>query len=257
MIFILGGKGLVGSAFARFCERAGREYAVVDREEYDNYKGNPCEILVNANGNSSKPLARQAPLQEFDASVRSVRAALTEFPCGHYIHISSCDVYEDCSSPATTQEDTAVDPARQSAYGFHKYLAEQCVRHAARRWTIVRCGGFVGPGLRKNAIFDLLHGGPLWLSPASQLQFLHTDRAAPIIMELAEKAPPNRIYNVCGKGVIEIEEVIRTFGLAVTVQPGSPTVRYEVSIERALQYVDVPESRPAVLDFVRSELGGR
>lgn len=257
MIFVIGGRGLVGSGFVRFLEARGDEFQVIDRANYDSLRGQKCDLLINANGNSRKPLAKQAPLEEFDASVRSVRSSLIDFPCETYIHISSCDVYPDCSSPAVSREDQVLDPAKQSPYGFHKYLAEQCVMHAAPRWIVARCGGFVGPGLRKNAIFDALHGGPLWLDPASSLQFLHTDQAAGVILKLAAQAPANRVYNVCGKGVISIGEVIEAVGAPVPVQPGSPKVRYEVSIEAAQQYVEIPETRNTVLDFVLSQMETR
>jgi nucleoside-diphosphate-sugar epimerase len=52
MIFILGGRGLVGSAFARVCEASGRPYAILDRGSYADYAGQHCELLINANGNS-------------------------------------------------------------------------------------------------------------------------------------------------------------------------------------------------------------
>jgi len=253
LIFILGGAGLVGSGFARHCASTGLPHTVITRENYAEWRGHSCEILINANGNSRKPLAREAPLDEFDASVRSVRASLLDFRCSLYVHISTCDVYPDCSSPSLTREDFPLDPARQSPYGFHKFLAELCVQHAAPRWIIARCGGFIGPGLKKNAIFDVLRGGPLWLDPASRLQFLHTDAAAAAILDLAASAPANQIYNVCGRGTIAIQEVIDAAGGPVPVQPASPAVHYEVNIDKALGHVDLPGTRAAVLDYVRSQ----
>lgn len=253
MILILGGAGLVGSGFARHCASAGLPHTVITRDNYLQSRGLSCDLLINANGNSRKPLARQSPLEDFDASVRSVRASLLDFPCSLYVHISSCDVYPDCSSAALTREDLPLDPVRQSPYGFHKYLAELCVQHAAPRWLIARCGGFIGPGLKKNAIFDVLGGGPLWLDPASRLQFLHTDAAAAAILRLAASAPANQIYNVCGRGTIAIQEVIDALGAPVPVQPASPAVHYEVNIHKALALVNLPDTRAAVLDFVRSQ----
>ena len=68
MIFILGGRGFVGSGFVRACEEAGEDYAIIDRASYGQRIGQRCDILVNANGNSSKLFARQRPLDDFDAS---------------------------------------------------------------------------------------------------------------------------------------------------------------------------------------------
>ncbi|MCZ2147291.1 MAG: NAD-dependent epimerase/dehydratase family protein [Bryobacterales bacterium] len=250
MIFILGGHGLVGSAFARVCETEGREYAILDRTTYRDYVGQRCDVFVNANGNSRKPLAKQYPMADFDASVRTVRASLVDFRFGRYVHLSSCDVYADCSSPEVTREEQTPDVAAQSPYGFHKYLAEECVRHAAGDWLIFRLGGFVGPGLKKNAIFDILHGGPLWLDAGSELQFLHTEDAARIMLGLADGEGSREVFNLCGRGTIALSEVLAHTGREVAVTPGSPRVRYEVSIEKIRRRVEVPETRAAVLSFV-------
>ncbi len=254
MIFLIGGRGLVGSAFTRACHAQGRELAIVDRANYRDYIGRACRLLINANGNSRKPLATQDPMADFDASVRSVRSTLVDFPCDIYVHLSSCDVYPDCSSPATTQEDQPLDPAAQSPYGFHKYLAEQCVRHAARQWLIIRFGGFVGPGLKKNAIYDILQGAPLWLDPESELQYLSTDDAARLVLSLADRRVTGETVNLCGRGVIRLSEVIALAGGPIAVRPGSPRVRYEVNIEKASRWLDIPETRPAVLAFAKAAL---
>ena len=112
-IFILGGRGMVGSALARSCQARGRSFTVIGRDNYETVRGHSCDIFVNANGNSRKPLASREPLTDFDASVRSVRASLADFGFRRYVQVSSCDVYPDCSSPETTREDLALDPARQ------------------------------------------------------------------------------------------------------------------------------------------------
>src|SRR5881397_1495230 len=100
MIFILGGEGFVGSAFARLCQAQRRPYASITRENYRDFIGKSCEVLVNANGNSRKTLAANAPLSDFDASVRSVRQSLIDFRPETYVLLSSCDVYPDCSAPS-------------------------------------------------------------------------------------------------------------------------------------------------------------
>ena len=71
MIFILGGNGFVGSAFARLCRATGQEYVVLARDNYAAHRGRACSVLVNANGNSKKYLSNDEPLVDFDQSVRS------------------------------------------------------------------------------------------------------------------------------------------------------------------------------------------
>jgi len=128
MIFIIGGEGFVGSAFARFCQNKNKEFEIIDRENYDSFKGKKCDILINANGNSSKILATKDPLEDFEATVTSVRKSMDDFKCKKYILLSSCDVYPDCSSPNLTSEDSQIDISKQTSYGSHKYQAEHSVK---------------------------------------------------------------------------------------------------------------------------------
>ncbi|HLN29013.1 MAG TPA: NAD(P)-dependent oxidoreductase [Gemmataceae bacterium] len=254
MIGIIGGNGFVGSAFVRHCQRVGLAHATIDRENYIAMVGREWDILINANGNSKKFLANEEPLEEFDASVRSVRRSLQDFRAGCYVHLSTCDIYPNCSSPAATRETGEPDVAKQSTYGFHKYLAEQCVRHAAGRWLIFRMGGFVGHGLKKNPIHDILHGQPLWLDPGSELQFLNTDDAAGMIFRILESGIHHEIVNLCGSGVVALSEVLSLVSRPVAIRPNSPRVRYEVSIEKLAGLTWVPDTRKTVLSFVTSEL---
>jgi nucleoside-diphosphate-sugar epimerase len=254
VIFILGGRGFLGAAFVRTCTARGLEHAVITRETYAAHTGRACSILINAAGNSKKYMAQQTPLADFDASVRTVRASLEDFGYDRYVLISSSDVYPDATSPQTTREDQALDPARQTAYGFHKGLAEACVRHRARQWLILRGGGFVGPGLRKNAIYDILHGGPLWLDAGSELQYLNADAAASIALDLVAAGVSREVVNWSATGVVALRDVIALAGRDVPVQPGSPRIRCEINLEKLASWVPVPDTRATVTGFVRDAL---
>lgn len=252
-VIIIGGEGFVGSAYTRYCQQNNLNYLVVNRANYDNYIGSSCDLLINANGNSKKFLAKDNPLLEFDASVRTVRKSLIDFQAKKYIFLSSCDVYPDCSNPATTQEDSGIDISQQSPYGFHKYLAEQCVQHCHQNWLIFRMGGFVGIGLKKNPIFDILQGEKMWLDPDSELQYINTDTAAAIVMEVIAKGYHQEIFNLCGNGLIKLQDVIELTKSPVKVNPNSPKVQYEVSVNKLKQIINIPHSRETVLDFVKNQ----
>ncbi len=254
MIFVLGGEGFVGSAFVRALREQGRDCVVITRENYEARRGEKCELFINANGNSSKVRARREPAFDFDATVRATQRSLLDFDAENYLQISSCDVYPDCSGPETTDERIRIDPSLQSPYGFHKSLAEACVQHAARRWLIVRMGGFVGPGLRKNAIHDVLEGDRLFLDPDSRLQFLDVDTAAAMVLRILAIGLSNEVINVAGQGVVCLRDVIDWAQSSPKVESGSPIVRYDVSVRKLSRLMEVPETARTVRRFIEARI---
>lgn len=251
LIYILGGKGFVGSAFVRFCKKKNLEFEIIDRQNYDLFKGTKCDILINANGNSSKILAIKEPSKDFEATVTSVQKSIDDFNFKKYILLSSCDVYPDCSSPNFTNEHSNLDASKQTTYGSHKHKAEQYVIQKVTDWLIIRMGGMVGYGLKKNAIFDILHGGPIWLDPQSELQFMNTDDVAKIIFELNDCGLDNQIINVCGYGLVKLQNIIDIVG-PINVKPDSPKVKYDVNIEKLKKITTVPNSMENIKNFVKT-----
>lgn len=251
MICVVGGNGFIGSGFVRMFARLGMACINITRENYQEHAGAACDILINANGNSSKLLSKSDPMADFDANVRSVRKLMEDFSPESYIHISSCDVYADCSSPLTTREDILPDPRTLSGYGFHKLLGEQCVRHTRKKWLILRPGGFVGPGLKKNAVFDILNGEKLWLDPASRLQFMHTDVFAEVVWNLHADGVSNEILNICGAGTMELLEIMELAGKRIPAAPNAPKVLYEVSLDKVSSYCRaMPSTRSSIERFI-------
>ena len=259
MIYILGGEGFVGSAYARLLRELDEPFIVVTRANYGSLRGSACDVLVNANGNSRKFVAIREPLRDFDASVRSVAASLEDFKAKRYVFLSSGDVYPNTSSPEETCEDAPIDLSLVSRYGLHKYLAEQLVRSVHPAWLTVRMGGFVGPGLKKNAIFDMLTGDPVWLSPESELQFISTDNAARLVWALVQSGLQREVVNLGAEGVLQLGEFHRAIGSASVFKPGAPTVRYELSLERLrrLSGKPLPRTWDCVSDFAMAVRGGR
>jgi nucleoside-diphosphate-sugar epimerase len=251
VIYLIGGNGFVGSAFTRFFKRRQLAYRVIDRDNHHCFREEPCDVLINANGNSKKFLADSEPAQEFDASVRSVLASLTDLRFRHYVYLSSGDVYPQQDSPASTIEDSAVDVEGQSRYGLHKYLAEQLVRRYADSWLILRMGGFVGPHLKKNAIFDMLTHSPLWLTPDSELQFIHTDSAAEMVWELVEKRVSREIVNLGATGVVHLGRLHAQLGSRSVFRGDARQVRFELSLEKLGRLLgrELPQSQREVARF--------
>ena len=249
MIFILGGSGFVGSAFVRYCVTHGLAHAALTRANYDHYAGQACRLLINAGGNSSKRLPLSDPLLDFDKNARDTLRSLLDFRAECYVLLSSIDVYRDHADPANNAETNAIVPEQLSRYGLSKYVGELMVHHYAPRHFVFRLGGMVGPGLRKNAIYDLTHGGRLFVHPESCYQYMHTDWLAETILELVEHQKPGQTINVCGDQPLALTSVMEWLGLSL------PTIdlkveQYQVNIDRLKAAVPVPDSLTSVRRYL-------
>ena len=254
MIFLLGGQGFVGSAFQRLFKSLDLEHVVLTRSNYDAHIGKSCDVFLNANGNSKKFMADRDPAWEFDASVRSVSNSLTDFKANRYIHLSTGDVYPSQVSPESTREDQYPDPCAMSRYGLHKYVAETLVRGAHDNHLIFRMGGFVGPNLKKNAIFDMLNNDPVWLDPESELQFIHTDSAARIVWALATKPLKNEVFNLGALGAVKLHDVWSRINSQSEFKPDAPKVRFEQSLDKLQSVLGaaLPQSDTEVSAYLTS-----
>jgi nucleoside-diphosphate-sugar epimerase len=254
MIFIVGGNGFVGQAYARLLERLGRPYRVISRENYADSIGQTCSLLINANGNSKKFLADRDPKGEFDASVRSVLHTLEDFKPETYVFLSTGDVYPHQHSPEVTGEDQVIDPRQQSRYGLHKHWAETIVRSLHPSSIVMRMGGFVGPGMVKNAVFDMLNDAPVWLHPDSELQFISTDSAARLVWSLVERGSWGHVVNLGARGTVRIGDLHARLKSGSQYQPEARKIRFEIATDRlaTLSGQQLPTSREEVEAFFAS-----
>lgn len=258
--FVIGAEGFLGSAFVAHLRALGTlEVLPVVRATYDEFAGREAEIVVDCSGNSRKYLAEDHPQEDFHLSVTQRLRTLRDFPAALQLHVSSVDVYETLDDPAANGEDVAIDPSRISHYGFHKLLAEQVVRHYARSWLIIRLGGMVGPALRKNPIYDVLHHQPLRIHPDSRYQFLSTADAARIAWALLEDGLHHQVINICGDGLISPREVAALatcpLDLSALVPAAKPRI-LNVSIAKLRSLTSVPRTEDVVRRFLRSALQG-
>lgn len=253
-IYVLGGGGYVGSAYQRLLNKLDIPCTVVTRVNYESLIATPCDVLINANGNSKKFMSDQDPLWDFDASVRSVIKALLDFKPGFSIHLSSGDVYPQTSSPEVSCEDQVIDAALQSRYGLHKHLAEGIVRGMQPNHLIMRMGGFVGPGMKKNAIFDMLNDQPVWLAPESELQFISTDKAAELVWGLFQAGVKGETVNLGSEGVVKIGEIHKRLNSKSEFQQHARKVRFEISTEKlaGLSSVAIPKTSDEVEAFFQT-----
>lgn len=254
-LIVLGSAGFIGSAIVAEARARGLAVHELDRDTYR--PGLAARWLINANGNSKKFLAREQPALEFDLSVRSVMHSLHDFCVERYCFLSTIDVYDNVRDPAANAEDAPIRRERLSAYGLHKLIAEDLVRHYAPQWLILRMGGFVGPGLRKNSIYDLLKGAPLRVHPDSRYQYQHTRALAATALDLLEAESRCEIWNVAGDGTISLREIAAWIpGARLPAAAGEPE-HYEVNLDKLKAIRTVASTRDTVRRFVQDVLAGR
>jgi hypothetical protein len=75
-----------------------------------------------------------------------------------FVLVSTVDVF---SNPVGVDETTTVDETGLHPYGKHRRMLERFVESHFENQLIVRLPGLVGPGLRKNVIFDFLNNNNL------------------------------------------------------------------------------------------------
>ena len=109
------------------------------------------ELLVCAGAPAKKWLANQQPYED-RASITKLINALSSVRCERFILISTVDVFLE---PSGVDEASSVATVGLHPYGLHRRELEQFVEQQFSSALIVRLPGLVGPGLRKNIIYDI------------------------------------------------------------------------------------------------------
>lgn len=146
---LIGYSGFVGSTLRKQAQfdalyRSGN-IAEVDGQSFDT--------VVCAAAPAQKWIANRDPEADRQ-TIEGLIGHLARLQCQTFILISTVDVFK---SPMVVDEDTPVDESGLHAYGLHRRMLEKFVEDHFARHLIVRLPGLVGPGLRKNAVYDLLH----------------------------------------------------------------------------------------------------
>ncbi len=116
-------------------------------------EGQTFDTVVCAGAPAQKWLANRDPEVDrvkIDTLIKHLKAVR----CRRVILISTVDVFKD---PIAVDESSPVEVDGLHAYGLHRRLLEQFVEATFPEHLIVRLPGLVGPGLRKNVIFDFLN----------------------------------------------------------------------------------------------------
>lgn len=160
---LIGHTGFVGSNLCRQAPFA----AFYNSSNIEAIRGQRYDLIVCAGAPAVKWKANQEPAQDWH-NLERLMACLQEAEAQEVVLISTVDVYP---SPVAVDEDTPIDRHAGSAYGRHRLRLEDFVRQRFDTTTI-RLPGLFGPGLKKNVIYDFLHGNMIdRICPDSAFQF--------------------------------------------------------------------------------------
>ncbi|SCZ75507.1 MULTISPECIES: NAD(P)-dependent oxidoreductase [unclassified Pseudomonas] len=150
---LVGFSGYVGSTLlkqAKF-DRLYRSTNIQDIE------GQKFDTIVCAGAPAQKWIANREP-KEDRKKIEALIGHLRTIKCKTFILISTVDVFKN---PVEVDESTPIDESGLHAYGLHRRLIEKFVEGHFPNHLIVRLPGLVGPGLRKNVVFDFLNDNNL------------------------------------------------------------------------------------------------
>ena len=115
--------------------------------------GRSFDLIACAGAPAQKWIANRDPLGD-RASIEGLISRLARVRCVRFVLISTVDVFSD---PVCVDEESEVNEEGLHAYGLHRRMLEKFVQEHFADHLIVRLPGLVGPGLRKNVIFDFLN----------------------------------------------------------------------------------------------------
>jgi nucleoside-diphosphate-sugar epimerase len=195
----------------------------------DQLAGRRYDEIYCAGAPGVRWLANKEPERD-EASIARLQRALTTTTCDHCVLMSTVDVYPQ---PCHADEDTPIDPGTLTPYGRHRHLLEAFV---ADRFTstIVRLPALFGRGIKKNVVYDFLHGTMLHaISGESRFQFYDLGRLVSDIGRVRELDIAVVNFATEPISVAAIAEVV--FGFRFDNPSPPPPQRYDMRSKHAEQ----------------------
>jgi hypothetical protein len=162
---LIGHTGFVGSTL----RVAGGYTDFYNSSNYTTMAGETFDEIVCSGISAVKWLANKEPEQDW-VGIQRLLDVLATTNAKRFVLISTIDVYPDPNQPLT--EDAKIDGLPNHAYGRHRLAVEKWVQERFSEHLIARLPAVFGPGLRKNALYDLLNNnGVDKINPAGQFQW--------------------------------------------------------------------------------------
>jgi nucleoside-diphosphate-sugar epimerase len=214
---LIGHSGFVGETLKRQASFdslfRSSDIALIDGREFD--------LVVCAGATAAKWKANQEP--EADrANVHRLMEHLARLRARRFILVSTVDVYP---RPKDVDEGSPIVPDPTNAYGTNRLELEKFCQNRFDA-LVVRLPALFGQGLRKNAVYDLLHDNCIHqLQPLSTYQLF--DMA--LLWEDLQKIEVSGLKTVnLATEPLSLADIARiAFGRILPENPRTPVARYD------------------------------
>lgn len=211
---LIGHTGFVGGTLLA----AGGYTDRFNSRNFRDMRGQDFDEIVCAGIPAVKWLANKEPEQD-RAAIGALLGVLGTVRASRFVLISTVDVYPDPSQPLDEGADLFGMP--NQPYGRHRLEVEHFVAERFPAHAIVRLPALFGAGLKKNALFDLLHDNMVdRVNPAGVFQWYPTARLPDDLQRVADAGL--RLVNLVTEPVA-MRDIIARFFPGAAVGPENTT----------------------------------
>lgn len=249
---LIGSTGFVGQTLLRE-----RDFdACYHSTDIHQIDGQHFDLLICAGVKAVKWYANQHA-QEDRAGIDNLIAHLKTVTAQRMVLISTVDVF---AQPIGVYEDTSPSTEALCPYGANRLYLEHFVQQAFPHALIVRLPGLVGPGLKKNIIYDLLNHNCLdAVNAVDSFQFYPMRQLNADLNRLIEHKVSGIVHLTAAP--VTVQTVAQTcFDLDFTQTLARPAVRYDLRSHLAATLWGKPdyqysqeESLAAIRDYAQTE----
>ncbi len=149
---------------------------------------------------------------------------LESFSAERLVLISTVDVYK---VPVAAYEDTVQGTDSLHAYGLNRLRLEDAAQGIFNNSTIMRLPALFGPGLKKNAIFDLLnHNQVERINPNGEFQFYNMENLVRDVHKTVENEIP--LLNLVTEPLRMGDLAQELFGVDIESNPSENAAKYDL-----------------------------